>query len=238
MSVEFSKQMEKLPALSTNEEEFRVHRIESVLREMDSGGGRKFSNLHTKIRRLLKKYKERKAYEQERRSEWELINQQKPNSETNHPDDVKAILECEQTIGDYKLKLDEDYVPPEGDSLLLKSQEILEVQERIYEMKKAYNEEIFQLRVKKEELLEKIKRDVGELKRIHGELPERMRREMVEFNDFDEDVEFPEKFLGIDRVKREKIDEICEGTKSGILDRILTDESGEFRFKIRIRTCS
>ena len=58
MSVEFSKQITKAHALSTsNEEEFRVQRIESILKEM--GEGKRVSNLHTKIRRLLKKYKER-----------------------------------------------------------------------------------------------------------------------------------------------------------------------------------
>lgn len=237
MSVEFSNQLEKIPASSSNEDEFRVHRIESVLlREM--GGEEKFSNLHTKIRRLLKRYKERKAYEQERKLDWERINQQKPNSEVNHPDDHQAIMEGEKTIGDYKLKLDEDFVPPETDSddLLIKLQEIMSVQERIYEMKRAYNDEVFEMRNKKEKLLLRIK--VGEvtLKGIHGELPEEMRREMVEFKDFDEDVEFPEKFLGR---KREALRENYQKEKSfRISDFLSLHEDGEWNnsFNSTIKT--
>lgn len=204
MSVEFTKQADRQPALSTtvaNEEEFRVHRIESVLRDM--GEERRCSNLDTKIRRLLKRYKERKAYEQERRLEWATVNQQRPNSDINHPDDVQAIEEAAGTIGDYKLKLDEDYVPPEkegnGDSVLGKLEEILEVQERIYLTKRCTAEEIFALREKKVKMLERIKREAKMLHRIHRELPEEMRREMVEFRDFDEDLEFPEKFIGEER---------------------------------------
>lgn len=220
--MEFSKQLDELPAVSiTNEEEFRVHRIESVLREM--GDERKFSNLHTKIRRLLKRYKERKAYELERKLEWDLINSQKPNAEINHPEDEKAILEAENTIGDYKLKLDADYVPPEGDSLLVKLQEILDVQERIYTMKKKYNDEIFALRDKKEKLLKEIKRDKRELERIHKELPEDLRKEFPEFKDFDEDLEFPEKFLGIEREKVKESSKKDVENNMGILDVILSN---------------
>lgn len=227
MSVEFSKQMTKPSALSLspgNEEEFRVHRIESVLREV--GDSRKVSNLYTKIRRLMKKYKERKAYEQERKLEWEAINQQKPNSDINHQDDVQAILEAEQTIGDYRLKLDEDYVPKEdgSDGLLMKLQEILSVQERVYELKKKYNDDIFSMRKKKEELLDKIKKDERILQKIHRELPEEMRKPMVKFRDFNEDLEFPEKFIGIERVKV-AVKECVE--EESLMDHLAMNDTGE-----------
>lgn len=191
--------MEKATAVSTsNEDTFRVNRIESTLREM--GEGKRTTNLHTKIRRLLKKYKERKAYVQERKLEWEKINQQRPNSEINHPDDVQAIVEAEHTIGDYKLKLDEDFVPPEeedcSNGLLAKMQEILSVQERIYLIKKTYNDQVFDLREQKKDLLKNIKDSIKKLMLIHEELPVELRLRMVDYKDFDRDVEFPERFIG------------------------------------------
>lgn len=199
MSVEFSKPLEKVPAISANEEEFRVHRIESILREM--GEGRKFTNLQTKIRRLLKKYKERKAHELERKHEWEVINQQKPNPDIDHPDDVQAMAEGQSTIGDFKLKLDEDYIPPENgnDSLLIKLQEILQVQERIFNLKKTYNDQVRMMREKRQNLLLKIRQSGLNLQKIHDELPDHMRVQMIVYNDIEEDVEYPEKFIGITR---------------------------------------
>lgn len=229
MSVEFTKPP-KLSAPSTTaaiEEEFRVHRIESVLRDMGEGGSR-VSNLHTKLGRLLKKYKERKAYEQERKSEWERVNQQRPNEGINHPDDVKAIEEAEECIGDYKLKLDADYVPPEKeesgvDSLLGKLQEILSVQERIAAMKRDYNDEVFSMRGKKEKLLREIERDAQVLQEL--KLPAALRKEMVEFNDFDEDLEFPEKFIGEDRRRVEA--ERAARVEVSILDHLSLIDSAD-----------
>lgn len=233
MSVEFTKQLERRAAVSTsNEEEFRVQRIESVLRECDADRGKlKLYNLHTKVSRLLKKYKERKTYEQERKLEWERVNQQKPNSDVNHPDDVQAIQEAEQTVGDYKLKLDEDYVPPEkdengGDSLLMKQAEILEVQERIYQIKRDYNDRVFAMRRKKEEILQRIKGQEEKLKRIHRLLPEEMRKTIRGYKDFDEDLEFPEKFIGEER-KREDIKHYEEVDKEDFYDQFLFYDGDE-----------
>ena len=41
--------------------------------------------------------------------QWDFFLKEKPNEIKNHPDDIAAIAEAEQTIGDYKLKSAADY---------------------------------------------------------------------------------------------------------------------------------
>lgn len=89
--------------------------------------------LETKMRRLLNKYRERKAKEASRKKEWEKVNTEKPNPDVDHPDDVKAIEDAQDTIGDYKLKSDSSFDPSEEmrDSTLKKYLELLSVREEV-----------------------------------------------------------------------------------------------------------
>lgn len=57
----------------------------------------------------------------------------KPDPNVNHPDDDKDLHEAEQTIGDYKLKVDPGYDAPEDvrSTTLKKIQELLTVREEV-----------------------------------------------------------------------------------------------------------
>lgn len=39
----------------------------------------------------------------------------RPDEKYENPDDVAEIVEAERTMGDYKLKMDKNYIAPEGE---------------------------------------------------------------------------------------------------------------------------
>lgn len=57
----------------------------------------------------------------------------KPDPNVNHPDDDRDLREAEQTIGDYKLKIDSNFDASEEDrsTTLRKIKEILTVREEV-----------------------------------------------------------------------------------------------------------
>lgn len=57
-----------------------------------------------KLRRLLRKYKERKDRIEDRRLEWHDMMAKKPDPSKPDPDDLAAIEQAKESIGDYKLK--------------------------------------------------------------------------------------------------------------------------------------
>lgn len=194
LSLDITKKPDFIPVKHYTAEEIRVSRIESFLREI--GDNKVASNLQMKMRRLLKKYKERKAYEVERKREWDVVNHEKPNPHVNHADDVQAISEAETTIGDYKLKTSTDFEPSESENTLLKKfEEILSVREKIYLSRKQFNDQVFLLRKRKTQLLGHIIEQQRLLDLVHHELPKTLRKPMPEYRPFDMEEEFPEKNL-------------------------------------------
>lgn len=57
-----------------------------------------------KLRRLLRKYKQRKECLENRRIEWHEMTKRKPDPNKPDPEDVAAIEHAKESIGDYKLK--------------------------------------------------------------------------------------------------------------------------------------
>jgi hypothetical protein len=153
------------------------------------------SKLESKMRRLLTKYRDRKAKDQMRKKEWESVNAERPNPEADHPTDIKMIEEAKQTIGDYKLKSDAKYeaVEEQRETVIKKLQEIIKTREDAFNIRNDYNQKIFALRDKKKELIHYVKRKMRKLTEIHEEIPE-AQRIMPEFNvTFDFNREFPER---------------------------------------------
>lgn len=65
--------------------------------------------------------------------QWDLFLKEKPDETKNHPDDIAAIAEAEQSIGDYKLKSAADYRVPKHlrISKVKKYYQLLEARERV-----------------------------------------------------------------------------------------------------------
>lgn len=57
-----------------------------------------------KLRRLLRKYRQRKDRLEVRRIEWFHMMKKKPNPDKPDPEDVNAIEHAKETVGDYQLK--------------------------------------------------------------------------------------------------------------------------------------
>lgn len=113
--------------------------------------------LECKMRRLLTKYRARKAKELQKKIEvihfkfhyhlqiyievsylsltrqWERVRDEKPDPNANHPDDEKALAEAEKSIGENKLKTDPAYNPPENtkDTTFKKYTELLNIREKV-----------------------------------------------------------------------------------------------------------
>lgn len=80
----------------------RPNPVEGLLKQIMSICGDYEKNI--KLRRLLRKYRERKDNLESRRIEWYEMMKNKPNPEKHDPEDVASIELAKDTIGDYQLK--------------------------------------------------------------------------------------------------------------------------------------
>lgn len=61
------------------------------------------------------------------------MNAVKPDPNKHHPDDLAALEQARKTIGDYKLKTDDDYKVPEEEkhTTLTKYQQLINIREEV-----------------------------------------------------------------------------------------------------------
>lgn len=65
--------------------------------------------------------------------QWKIIHASKPDPNVNHPDDVAAIEQAKNTIGDYKLKLSPNYSKSQEkrETTLTKYKEIMDCRKKV-----------------------------------------------------------------------------------------------------------
>lgn len=80
----------------------RPNPIEALLKQIMVICGDYEKNI--KLRRLLRKYRERKDRLETRRLEWYEMMKKKPNPDKPDPEDVASIELAKDTVGDYQLK--------------------------------------------------------------------------------------------------------------------------------------
>lgn len=80
----------------------RPNPVEGILKQIMVICGDYEKNI--KLRRLLRKYKERKDKLENRRIEWYEMMKKKPNPNKPDPEDVALIELAKETVGDYQLK--------------------------------------------------------------------------------------------------------------------------------------
>ncbi|XP_049940843.1 cilia- and flagella-associated protein 44-like [Schistocerca serialis cubense] len=148
-----------------------------------------------RLKKLVQKYYEQKNKVERRQDEWILHNKKKPDPTQNHPDDVAAIEIAEQTIGDFKLKSAVDYIVPKHlrVTTVKKYDELLSCREKLYYIKKDYNDKLYGLRNNKVELINRIKHLHKYIKNIHTEIPDDMIKFPPPVPAIHEDIEFPER---------------------------------------------
>ncbi|KAK3913166.1 Cilia- and flagella-associated protein 44 [Frankliniella fusca] len=150
---------------------------------------------NARLRRLLDNYHSRKYKRERRKAEWAQFMRKKPNMDRTDPHDEELIREAEQTIGDYKLKSDEDYKVPAHKvvTTVAKYEQLLRVREQLDELVGSFNAEVVSLRRRKADLRERMAAQAAQLARIHLELPPHLRVQPPEPPALDMTVEYPER---------------------------------------------
>ncbi|XP_052120102.1 cilia- and flagella-associated protein 44 [Frankliniella occidentalis] len=165
--------------------------VESFLRGL-SAFEHKFN---ARLRRLLDKYHSRKYKRERRQVEWAQFMRKQPNMDRTDPRDEELIREAEQTIGDYKLKSDEDYKVPAHQvvTTVIKYQQLLQVRKQLDDLVGSFNAEVVALRQRKADLRERMTAQAAQLARIHRELPPHLRVDAPEPPQLDLIAEYPER---------------------------------------------
>lgn len=71
------------------------------------------NSVKEKSKSTLSKHEQRKAVRAKRQEEWNAFLSTKPDDSYMNPDDIAAIKDAEQNMGDFKLKSDKDFIPSE-----------------------------------------------------------------------------------------------------------------------------
>lgn len=145
-----------------------------------------------KMMRLLHRYRDRQMYEVRRIFDWEKLERQKPDPNRNHPDDDAEIAAAMRNLGDYKLKIGDEYEPKTTDNLTAKYIEIVKCREEYFNMLDKYNHRVRSLRERKKAIMHNIAKRRTRLQQIHQYLPETNRMNMRQINEIDIENEYPE----------------------------------------------
>lgn len=112
------------------------------------------------------------------------------------PEDRKEILLGKQMYGDYKLKLSNNYVVPENQrvNFAKKRQQMVLLEGSIHKLKVDFNKKISELKVRKRDIIDRVKHLNGRLGKINHDLGD--SNDLFE-PALDENVEYPEKFFEV-----------------------------------------
>ncbi|KAK6640272.1 hypothetical protein RUM44_011958 [Polyplax serrata] len=171
----------------------RPNPIEALLKQIMVICGDYEKNI--KLRRLLRKYRERKDRLETRRLEWYEMMKKKPNPDKPDPEDVASIELAKDTVGDYQLKTAPDYKVPKNARVTTVHvyDQLLRTKEKIYNIKKSYNTEVLNLREKKQEMIQRHEYLREVLLEIAKEIPKEKIRHPPKLPTYIESIEFPEK---------------------------------------------
>ncbi|XP_015588735.2 uncharacterized protein LOC107264707 [Cephus cinctus] len=213
-----------------DEEKQKVQGIESFLKGLSPSTIQ--YRLGVKINHMLRKYRSRKARMEERYNEWKVMNASKPDPSVNHPDDVLAIEEAKETIGNYKLKISPDFNPPKGkrENTLTKYKQFLNSRKRAHHMREDFNSKLREVRSKKVALFNEVIELVMKLKEIHSEIPEERTKPLPIIPVIDQNIEFPEKNLELEKYTSmaERVKEAKRKKKSFIAEIVVSPNDEEY----------
>lgn len=131
-----------------------------------------------------------------------------PDPDILDPNDIQALKTAEETIGNYRLKTDPEFIPTEDDisTAAKKYKQLLSVKEEIYALRNEYNARIFCVSQKRIALCEFIEQQNTLLMTIHAEIPSDKVQHLKEIPAMDNDAGVPDAFV---RRHSVKLTEIC-----------------------------
>ena len=120
----------------------------------------------------LSKHQMRQRERARRAAEWEAFNKTKPDDDYENPDDVAAIRDAERNMGDFKLKSDPNFVPPDDERVTpqRKRQQMLLLEDGMYQKKMDFNRRFLALRDVKRAVCAAIADKNVELRSVNKEL--------------------------------------------------------------------
>ncbi|XP_074546967.1 cilia- and flagella-associated protein 44 [Halichoeres trimaculatus] len=131
-----------------------------------------------RLRKAAEKAEQALAKIEKRKQEWAQLYAEKPDENCEDPQDVQAIKEAKETIGDLKLKSDKDFRVPQHLRMNTekKRAELMNLEENIRRKQTEMNKQIVALRDSKVCLLSQLCAQAEQLKRVQQHLPVHLHR--------------------------------------------------------------
>ncbi|XP_061733169.1 cilia- and flagella-associated protein 44-like [Nerophis ophidion] len=131
-----------------------------------------------RLRKAAEKAEQAQAKIEKRKQEWDKLYAEKPKKDCEDPQDVKAIIEAKENIGDLKLKTDENFTLPKHLRMSAdrKKSEMTDLENNIREKQTEINREIWALRDSKFCVLSKLRATAQQLERVQSLLPPHLHR--------------------------------------------------------------
>ncbi|KAG8038727.1 hypothetical protein G9C98_000282, partial [Cotesia typhae] len=185
-------------------EEIKIEGVESFLKGLSPEMIQ--NKLGAQINQMLRKYRERKARLAQRAQEWKIMHASKPDPEADNEEDVRAVEEAKKTIGDYKLKISNDFeynkdFKKKRDTTLSKYKQLLDCRKKTHLLREGFNDRLREVRTKKLNLQKEVAELIDKLKFIHSEIPEKNIKPLPKLLEINYDLEFPERNLEMEKYK-------------------------------------
>ncbi|XP_076020168.1 cilia- and flagella-associated protein 44 [Genypterus blacodes] len=125
-----------------------------------------------RLRKAAEKAEQARVKIEKRKREWAQLFTEKPVENSEDPQDVKAISDASENIGDLKLKSAKDFTAPKHLRMNAekKRAELSALEEKIHEKKTAMNEQILALRDTKVRLVSEVHAQAQRLQRVQRHL--------------------------------------------------------------------
>ncbi|GBP64564.1 Cilia- and flagella-associated protein 44 [Eumeta japonica] len=146
------------------------------------------------LKKAIRNYRQRLNRHQKQFVEWQEHLVRKADPKKFPPGAEGALRDAEATIGNHVLKTQPEYVAASAHDTQLR---ICLARQEIYDIKHEFNMKVTQLRKRKVELVELMRRAAERLAEIRVEVPARRAKQLPELPHIDEQLEFPEKNLEV-----------------------------------------
>ncbi|XP_033981538.1 cilia- and flagella-associated protein 44 isoform X1 [Trematomus bernacchii] len=126
-----------------------------------------------RLRKAAEKAEQARAKIEKRKQEWAQLYAEKPSENCEDPQDVQAIVEAKENLGDLKLKSDKDFTMPKHLRMNAerKSTELIGLEEKIREKQTEMNQRIVALRDSKVRLVSQLRSQTQQVLTVQLRLP-------------------------------------------------------------------
>lgn len=124
--------------------------------------------------RAVSKGEQRRVVKKAREAEWAAFNATRPDDSNDNPVDIAAIRDAEESIGDFKLKSDPNFVLPEAERMTpqKKKRRMVLLLADMHRLKADFNDRFLALRQRKRDIVRELERHDARLTEIGDTLGE------------------------------------------------------------------